>query len=62
MRHLSLKSERAAAKEKGGSLARPTLKIKFVGDAQSVQRRSERILIWRSEAAVKVGTGLLTTL
>lgn len=30
--------------------------------AQSVQRRSARILIWSSEAAVKDGSGLLTTL
>lgn len=49
-------------KEKGGSLLRSALQTGPLRELQSVQRRSERSLIWRSEAAWKLGSGLLTTL
>ena len=54
--------EVAAQKAKGGLLAQPALEFDLPMSAQSVQRRSARSLIWRSEAAVKVGCGLLTIL
>lgn len=55
-----------AQKPKGGLLAQPALDgwlgIRIGLMAQSVQRRSPRNLIWSSEAWVKVGNDLLTTL
>ena len=50
----------AKSEERAARATRPRSRSSVA--AQSVQRRSPRSLIWSSEAAVKVGSGLLTTL
>ena len=51
-----------AKKKRTGCSRNPPSNSIGHGPDQSVQRRSPRNLIWSSEACVKVGNGLLTTL
>lgn len=62
MRDFGRKMRDMVEKKRADRSRDPPLKFESFARAQSVQRRSERSLICRSEACWKVGSGLLTTL